>query len=75
MPRIPILNMFGRSPIRPLEKHMAKVHECVILLEPFFKMVLKEDWKAARDIRRQIARLENEADNIKRDLRMHLPKY
>lgn len=36
MPTTPFLNMFGRSPIRPLEEHMAKVHECVRELTPFF---------------------------------------
>ncbi len=35
MPTTPFLNMFGRSPIRPLEEHMAKVHLCVKELNPF----------------------------------------
>lgn len=42
MPTTPFLNMFGRSPIRPLEAHMAKVHVCVKELGPFFDAVLLE---------------------------------
>lgn len=74
MPTTPFLNMFGRSPIGPLEEHMSKVHACVKELAPFFAAVLKQDWVMVERFQRDIARLENEADNIKRDLRIHLPK-
>lgn len=70
----PFLNMFGRSPIRPLEEHMAKVHACVSQLQPFFDCVLKNDWEDAEKYRQEIAKLENDADYMKRDLRLHLPK-
>lgn len=74
MPTTPFLNMFGRSPIGPLEEHMSKVHACVKELGPFFEAVLKENWIAAESYQQKIARLENEADDMKRDLRIHLPK-
>ncbi|MEO8402696.1 MAG: TIGR00153 family protein [Gammaproteobacteria bacterium] len=74
MPTTPFLNMFGRSPIRPLEEHMAKVHACVKELIPFFETVLKQKWSEVELIQRDIARLEHEADDMKRDLRLHLPK-
>ncbi len=73
MPTSPILNMFGRSPIRPLEAHMAKVHACVKELGPFFDAVLVENWVQAELIQKEIARLEHDADNLKRELRSHLP--
>lgn len=73
MPTTPFLNMFGRSPIRPLESHMAKVHECVKELSAFFDAVLVQDWKKAEAVQKKIAQLENEADDIKRELRSHLP--
>lgn len=73
MPRSPFLNMFGKSPIRPLEEHMAKVHACVKELAPFFDAALAEDWALAESIQTQIGRLEHEADDIKRELRLHLP--
>ena len=74
MPTTPFLNMFGRSPIRPLEEHMAKVHVCVKELEPFFIAVFAQDWLKVETLQRDIVRLENEADDMKRELRLHLPK-
>lgn len=74
MPTTPFLNMFGRSPIRPLEAHMSKVHACVKELEPFFDAVLLQKWSDVELIQQNIVRLENEADDLKRDLRLHLPK-
>jgi predicted phosphate transport protein (TIGR00153 family) len=74
MPTTPFLNMFGRSPIRPLEEHMAKVHACVLQLQPFFEAVLKQDWPQVEILQQKVASLENQADVIKRDLRVHLPK-
>ncbi len=74
MPTTPFLDMFGRSPIRPLEEHMSKVYACVKRLAPFFDAVLKADWREVEKLQQEIARLENEADDMKRDLRLHLPK-
>lgn len=68
-----IFNMFGPSPIRPIEQHIRKVHQCAKQLHPFFEAVLQQDWEAARVIKLKIALLEKEADGIKRDLRLHLP--
>lgn len=74
MPTTPFLNMFGRSPIRPLEEHMSKVHACVSLLGPFFTAALAEKWSDAAALQQDIVRLENDADDMKRDLRLHFPK-
>lgn len=73
MPTTPFLNMFGRSPIKPLEEHMAKVHSCVKELISFFEAVFNKDWVQVGKIQRDIVRLENEADDLKRELRLHLP--
>ncbi|OGT53804.1 MAG: TIGR00153 family protein [Gammaproteobacteria bacterium RIFCSPHIGHO2_12_FULL_41_15] len=69
-----ILDMFGRSPIRPLQQHMEKAHAGVALLEPFFQATLASDWEKATDQQAKIDALENEADDIKKDLRIHLPR-
>lgn len=69
-----ILNLFGRSPIGPLEEHMSKVHACVKELIPFFDAVFAENWQTVEEIQQIIVKLENEADKMKRDLRIHLPK-
>lgn len=68
-----IFNMFGPSPIKPIEQHMSKTYLCAKQLYPFFEAVLKLDWQAAESIKNQIVAIEKEADLIKRDLRLHLP--
>lgn len=73
MPTTPFLNLFGRSPIQPLEEHMAKVHACVSQLEPFFSAVFAKNWVAVETVQRDIARFETLADDLKRDIRLHLP--
>lgn len=73
MPTTPFLNMFAKSPIQPLEAHMSKVYECVAELRSFFNAVFAQNWAVAEERQRIIAQLEHEADDIKRDLRQHLP--
>lgn len=67
-------DMFGTSPVRPLQKHMQSVQDCVTQLIPFFDAVLAEEWDEAHKFQAEIARLENEADKLKRELRLKLPK-
>lgn len=68
-----IFNMFGPSPIRPIEQHMRKAHLCAKQLYPFFEAVLQKDWEGASAVKKRIVAIEKEADLIKRDLRLHLP--
>ena len=68
-----IFNMFGPSPIRPIEQHMRKTYLCAKQLYPFFEAVLLHDWQTASAIKDKIVSIEKEADIIKRDLRLHLP--
>lgn len=68
-----IFNMFGPSPIKPIEQHMHKTYLCAKQLYPFFEAVLKQDWDQAETIKEKIKFMEKEADIIKRDLRLHLP--
>lgn len=70
---VSIFNMFGTSPIKPIEQHMRKAHLCAKQLYPFFEAVLNKDWDSALTIKTKIVVLEKEADVIKRDLRLHLP--
>ncbi len=69
-----IMELFGQSPITPLEEHMDKVARCVKLLAPFMQAVRAGEWDKARELRDSIATIEREADNLKRELRLHLPK-
>lgn len=70
----PLSNLFGKSPIKPIQEHMAKVHECATVLERFFAAVVADDWDKATEIRIEIKTLENEADDLKKAMRMQLPK-
>ena len=70
----PILKLFGTSPIPPLQQHMAKVIECARELLPLFEAVIARDLNAVDAAQEKIAMLENEADDLKRDLRLHLPR-
>ena len=74
MARTTISSLFGSSPVRPLQTHMASVQECIAELVPFFKAVLEEDWKEAKAQQKKIAKLEGEADKLKKKLRLDLPK-
>lgn len=68
-----IFSMFGRSPIRPLQQHMQKAHACAQHLLPFIDAVIKQSWKEAAKLQQEISDLEHDADNMKKDLRLHLP--
>ena len=67
-------NLFGKSPISPIQQHMEKVHTCASRLEDFMQAVLADDWQKATEVQQDIANLEGEADTIKRSIRLHLPK-
>jgi len=73
-PSSPIFRMFGRSPIRPLQKHMEKVTECAKSLLNFTAAALDHDWTKATEIQEAIISFEHQADDLKGDLRTHLPK-
>ena len=67
-------SLFGTSPVRPLQTHMASVQACITELPEFFKAVINEDWKEAAKQQKKISKLEHEADDLKKSLRLHLPK-
>jgi len=66
--------LFGKSPFGPLQEHMVIVKECVDLIIPFFEAVINEDKKSVKSIAEKIFILEDKADDIKNDLRDHLPR-
>lgn len=66
-------NLFGRSPIRPLQEHMSKVHACVSQLSALIDAVVVNDQDKVASVRKDIAKQENEADELKWQLRHHLP--
>src|SRR5690606_39723212 len=73
MPNNPFLNLFGRSPIGPMQRHMAKAHECAAQLIPFIDALMAADWVEAERIQQQISHLEREADQMRKNIRVSLP--
>ena len=69
-----LANIFGSSPVQPLEKHMDLAYRCAKKLRPFFDAVIAKDHKRMAEVRGQIEVLENEADAMKKQIRMHMPK-
>tara|TARA_R110001583_G_scaffold69129_6_gene196217 strand:- start:4166 stop:4846 length:681 start_codon:yes stop_codon:yes gene_type:complete len=74
MPVNSIFGVFAKSPIKPIQMHMDKVNACSKLLVSFFHASAKSDWVEAEKIRKQISLLEKEADELKRELRLTLPR-
>ena len=70
----PFSSLFGKSPIKPMQDHMTVACATADELIPFFQAVIADDWGQAQVIQRRIAERENEADDLKKNLRLHLPK-
>ncbi len=69
-----LANIFGASPVRPLEKHINVAFQCAKQLRGFFAATLEGDWDTAQTFRDEIEKLEHEADDIKKNIRLRLPK-
>ena len=66
--------IFSRSPFTAMQEHMVIVNKCVHRLSPFFDAVLKDDHTKAKEVYKEIGKLENKADALKKKLRLHMPK-
>lgn len=69
-----LANIFGQSPVMPLEKHIDLSYRCARQLREFFAAAVEGDWDAAARIRGDISELEHQADDLKKEIRLHLPK-
>ncbi len=70
----PILDLFAASPMKPMQTHMEKVQECVSILPEFFDAVFSENWDEMLVLQKKIRTIENEADEMKKTLRLNLPR-
>jgi predicted phosphate transport protein (TIGR00153 family) len=66
--------IFGESPVAPLQKHMEVCFQAAKQLIPFFDAAMKQDWETVAALRQRIVELEQEADELKSQLRSSLPK-
>lgn len=66
--------LFGRSPIAPIQEHMKIAYECSAELLPYIDAVIAQDWDQAKIVSQRIFDLEDQADEVKRQIRLNLPK-
>ena len=72
--RNPLGNLFGRSPIGPIQEHMQIAEEAAQFLPQLIQASADDDWDRAAAIHAEIVSAEREADKMKRSVRRHLPK-
>lgn len=70
----PVADLFGKSPIRPMQEHMKVSVSATRQLFLFFDAVTKNDWTSAEKVYNDIRDIEHRADELKKELRLHLPK-
>lgn len=66
-------NLFGTSPIRPMQKHMQAAVACAREVLPLFEEMVAGRIETFADHRLKIDTLEHEADELKHEIRSHLP--
>ncbi len=66
--------LVGRSPIGPMQEHMRAAVACAHQIIPLVEAMVSGDREAVRSQRAEIDRLEHEADQIKHEIRSHLPR-
>jgi predicted phosphate transport protein (TIGR00153 family) len=69
-----ISKLFGKSPFEPLYLHMCKVKKCVDLIQPLMRAFIDEDFDKITEITKLIFKAEHEADLMKKEIRINLPK-
>ncbi|RXJ70508.1 TIGR00153 family protein [Veronia nyctiphanis] len=74
MPVNTIVGLFAKSPIKPLQRHVSRVNDCCSLLVPFFDACEHGDWEKAETLRAEISEIEKDADILKREIRLKLPR-
>jgi hypothetical protein len=70
----PIAALFARSPFKPMQQHMEVVNDCVGLVPQLFDALITGDKKALAKTQEAIFAKEHEADGIKHEVRLHLPR-
>lgn len=66
--------LFGRSPIAPIQHHMEVASRAAGELLLCIEAILDENWDEARAKADRVIELEAEADDIKREIRLNLPR-
>ena len=72
--RIPFISMFLTSPFEGLLEHAEKIKECAWAFQQAIECHITDQCERFEEFRKEVDKLESEADAIKRRIRGHLPK-
>ncbi|MEE9526590.1 MAG: DUF47 family protein, partial [Syntrophobacteria bacterium] len=72
--RFSFLSLFFESPFKKLKDHADKVKECAWMFKRAVKCYVELDCEEFDKLTEDVAKLESEADWLKRNLRNHLPR-
>ena len=72
--RIPFISMFVTSPFDGVQEHAEKVKECAWVFQRAIECIIEDRCEDFEQFRKDIDKLESEADAVKRRIRGHLPK-
>ena len=74
MSRGSFLDLLAQSPVKPMLEHALIAGNCTEELGVFIAALNENDWQGVIKSRERIVELEHEADDLKREIRGHLPK-
>jgi len=74
MSRGSFLDLLAQSPVRPMLEHAMIAGDCTDELGIFVAALNEADWPGAIKSRERIVELEHQADDLKQEIRGHLPK-
>jgi predicted phosphate transport protein (TIGR00153 family) len=72
--RIPFISLFMTSPFDGFQEHAEKIKECAWVFQQAIECHIADQCESFEEFRREVDKLESEADAIKRRIRGHLPK-
>ena len=70
----PIASLFGKSPFKAMQQHMAIVNQCVGEVPKLFDALIAGEQTEVERAKDAIFAKEQEADELKNQMRGHLPK-
>ena len=73
--RIPVANTLRKSPFEGLYMHADKVRECIATLQQALNAYTEGRYEDFKVLANKVAELEGEADQIKGNIRNHLPRF
>jgi predicted phosphate transport protein (TIGR00153 family) len=70
----PFAGLLRQSPFRQVQEHMRIVSQCIAEIPPLFDALINKDREEIKAVADKIGNLESQADKLKNDFRLHMPK-